>query len=58
MRKYWTTGTMAEELNVKREKVSYAIYALKLKPKGHAGITRLFTDNDFIKVRRFIHGIK
>ena len=49
-----TTGTIAEQLNVDRDKVSYAVRKLSIKPVGVAGQVRVFPENAPSKVKKFL----
>ncbi len=50
-----TTGTIAEELGVKREEVAYAVHRLAIKPLGRAGVARVFSKEATTKVKQFLN---
>ena len=50
-----TTGAIAEQLNVDRDKVSYAIRKLSIKPVGFAGQVRVFSENAPSEVKKFLN---
>lgn len=54
MGKLFTSGDMANNLKVHRDKVSYAIRALNLKPVQRAGHVRLFSRSQSRSVGDFI----
>ena len=54
MTNFLTTGTIAGKLNVDRDKVSYALRKLALKPVGVAGIARVFPENAVAAVKTFL----
>ena len=49
-----TTGDIARQLDVDRDKVTYAIRKLDIKPKQQAGILNLYTSEDVKPIREFI----
>lgn len=49
-----TTGAIAEQLNVDRDKVSYAVRKLAIKPLGLAGKVRVFPENAPSEVKKFL----
>ena len=49
-----TSGTIAEQLNVDRDKVSYAVRKLSIKPVGVAGQVRVFPENASSEVKKFL----
>jgi hypothetical protein len=49
-----TTGSIAEELNVDRDAVAYAIRRLHIRPIARAGLVRIFPDNTTDEIRRFL----
>lgn len=54
MNDYHTTGSIASELGVDRDQVTYAIRKAKIKPIGTAGIARLFDSKAMGQVREFL----
>lgn len=50
-----TTGAIAEKLNVDRDKVSYAVRKLAIKPLGLAGQVRVFPENAPSEVKKFLN---
>jgi hypothetical protein len=53
-----TTGAIAKQLNIDRDKVSYAVRKLSIKPVGMAGQVRVFPENAPSRVRKFLDGRK
>ena len=49
-----TTGAIAEQLNVDRDRVSYAVRKLSIKPVGLAGQVRVFPENTPSEVKKFL----
>ena len=49
-----TTGAIAEQLNVDRDKVSYAVRKLSIKPVGVAGQVRVFPEDAPTEVKKFL----
>ena len=49
-----TTGAIAEQLNVDRDQVSYAVRKLSIKPVGVAGQVRVFPENAPSEVKKFL----
>ena len=49
-----TTGAIAEQLKVDRDKVSYAVRKLSIKPVGVAGQVRVFSENAPSEVKKFL----
>ncbi len=52
--KLLTSGTIAKELNVDRDAVSYAVRKLRIKPVGVAGNVRLFSEEVVKAVENFL----
>ena len=50
-----TTGSIARELKVDRDRVIYAVRKLGLKPLGFAGPARLFPPDTTKAVREFLN---
>ena len=49
-----TTGAIAQQLNVDRDKVSYAVRKLSIKPLGLAGQVRIFPESTPSEVKKFL----
>jgi hypothetical protein len=49
-----TTGQIAQQVNEDRDRVSYAIRKMGVKPIGRAGIVRLFPQSAVITVKEFL----
>lgn len=49
-----TTGTIAKQLNVDRDKVCYAVRKLAIPPLGVAGQVRVFPEEASKQVERFL----
>lgn len=49
-----TTGAIADKLNIDRDRVSYAVRKLAIKPLGFAGQVRVFPKNTPSKVKHFL----
>ena len=49
-----TTGAIAEKLNVDRDRVSYAVRKLAIKPVGVAGQVRVFSEKTPLKIKKFL----
>jgi hypothetical protein len=56
--KLLTTGEIARQLKVDRDKVSYALRKLRIQPTGMAGQARIFPENVENDVKAFLeqHG--
>lgn len=52
---FLTTGKIAERLNVDRDKVSYALRKLGIRPAGVAGPARIFPDSALVAVKTFLN---
>lgn len=50
-----TTGTIAQQLNVDRDKVSYAVRKLAIEPVGLAGQVRIFPKSAPSAVKKFLN---
>lgn len=57
MSKLLTTGDIAENLQIDRDRVSYAIRKLGIEPKQKAGILNLYTNDAIGPIRKFIENL-
>lgn len=55
---YLTTGKIAEALNVDRDKVSYALRKLAIRPIGTAGPARIFPESALLAVNTYLKAKK
>ncbi|MBW8015454.1 MAG: hypothetical protein FVQ82_04645 [Planctomycetes bacterium] len=53
--KLLTTGEIAKQLNVDRDKVSYALRKLDMTPSGIAGNTRVFPETALSVIKQFLN---
>ena len=53
--KLLTTGEIAKQLNVDRDKVSYALRKLGIEPSGTAGNTRVFSETALTEIEEFLN---
>jgi len=50
-----TTGKIAAELGIDRDKVCYAVRKLRITPVGTAGMAKVYPDNALPKVKDFLN---
>lgn len=51
---FLTTGKIAQELKVDRDRVSYALRKLAIRPVGTAGPARIFPEGALLAVKTFL----
>lgn len=53
--KLLTTGEIAKQLNVDRDRVSYALRKLDITPSGMAGNTRVYPETTLAVIGKFLN---
>ena len=53
--KLLTTGEIAKQLNVDRDRVSYALRKLDITPSGMAGNTRVYPETALAVIEKFLN---